>query len=357
MTREPRLMVAMVAAGREGEVATEDARLSDLLRWLRPGDVLIVNDAATLPASLSGRVADGQAIELRLFGAPDDAGRARGVLFGAGDFRTPTEHRPAPPEVVPGDRLSFFRLNATVERRGSLSRRLLDVRFDRSGAPLWSALYSAGRPVQYAYHSAALPLYAVQTAYASRPWAAEMPSAGWPLKWALLLALKRQGVELHTLTHAAGLSATGDAAIDAALPLPERFEIPERTVMALGRARARDGRVIAVGTTVVRALEGCVQLHGELRAGSGVTDLVMDVGFERRVVDGLLTGVHDPTESHFRLLSAFAPPECVALAIQRARELGYRDHEFGDSMLLLSPAVDVAGVAIGPRVGPKRRAA
>src|SRR5204863_7761232 len=102
--------------------------------------------------------------------------------------------------------------------------------------------------------TAQLPLYEVQTAYASRPWAVEMPSAGRPLTWDVLLRARARGVHIATLTHAAGLSSTGDVALDGALPWPERYEIPERTATAITAARAAGGRVIAIGTTVVRAL-------------------------------------------------------------------------------------------------------
>ncbi len=124
------------------------------------------------------------------------------------------------------------------------------------GDALWAALYREGRPVQYSYLAHDLPLWAVQTVYAARPWAFEMPSAGRPLSWEILLALRRKGVRWASLTHAAGLSSTGDPAIDAALPLAERYDIPAATVRAVADTRARGGRVIAVGTTVVRALEG-----------------------------------------------------------------------------------------------------
>ena len=102
----------------------------------------------------------------------------------------------------------------------------------------------------------------MQVAYASRPWAAEMPSAGRPLRWELLLALRDRGVQLASVTHAAGLSATGDAALDAALPLAERFEVPAGTAQAVARTRETQGRVVAVGTSAVRALEGAAALNG-----------------------------------------------------------------------------------------------
>jgi len=332
-----------------------DATADELPRWLDPGDVLVVNDAATLPASLHGVTARGDPIELRLLGLPEGA-RARGVLLGAGDFHTRTEHRPPPPVLEPGAVLWFAELRAQVIARAALSPRLLELDFDREGEALLAALYRLGRPVQYAYHAVQLPLYAFQTVYGGRPWAAEMPSAGRPLSWSSLLALRARGVGVFALTHAAGLSATGDPAIDAALPLPERFEIPETTAAAVARAHAAGARVVAVGTTVVRALEGSAALHGgALQAGTAETDLILDHGSPRRVVDGLLTGMHEPSESHFRLLSAFAPGELLASAHAHAASAGYLSHEFGDSMLIL--AAPAARSLARPRSGSRRVAA
>jgi S-adenosylmethionine:tRNA ribosyltransferase-isomerase len=161
-----------------------------------------------------------------------------------------------------------------------------------------------------------------------------MPSAGRPLSWQLLAALRRRGVELAWLTHAAGLSATGDPALDAALPLPERYHIPRATAAAVHRARADGRRVIAVGTTVVRALEGAARA-GQWAGGNGTTDLVLGPDSELRAVDGILTGIHAPGESHFRLLGAFAPAALLDAASRHARARGYVPHELGDLCLVL----------------------
>lgn len=230
----------------------------------------------------------------------------------------------------------------------ALSPRLVELIFDRHGAALWSALYALGRPVQYAYVAEPLALWSVQTVYAARPWAAEMPSAGRPLTWAILGALRRRGVRLAQLTHAAGLSSTGDAALDAALPLPERYDIPTATVAAIAEARAAGGRVIAVGTTVVRALEGCAAAHGSLVAGAGETDLVIGAGFAPRLVDALLSGMHAPGESHWHILSAFAGGDLLRRATALATRLGFRCHELGDATLILPGAAPAA-------VAPRRR--
>ncbi|WP_224370603.1 S-adenosylmethionine:tRNA ribosyltransferase-isomerase [Hyalangium versicolor] len=314
-----------------------DRRVEHLPELLREGDLLVVNDAATLPASLPGRTEEGTPIELRLL-AREEQGTWTAVLFGAGDWRMRTEDRPAPPSLLPGSRLVLGSLTARVVEVLPLSARLLRVAFDAEGAALWTGLYRSGRPVQYSYLAGPLALWHIQTAYAARPWAAEAPSAGLPLTWKVLLDLRRRGVRFASLTHAAGLSSTGDAALDAALPRPERFDIPASTVEAILATRAAGGRIVAVGTTVVRALEGrALQAGGTLTPGEGVTELLMGPGFVPRVVDGLLTGVHDPTTSHYMLLQAFAPLPLLREAVQMAEKLGYLGHEFGDSSLILSP--------------------
>jgi S-adenosylmethionine:tRNA ribosyltransferase-isomerase len=313
-----------------------DLRMRDLPELLQPRDLLVVNDAATLPASLAGRSEEGESVEVRLL-AELSSGAFRAVLFGGGDWRLPTEHRPPPPLIPAGARLAFAELSAAVERVSPLSPRLMELRFDREGDALWPLLYRAGRPVQYSYAAAPLELWHVQVGYASRPWAAEMPSAGRPLRWDLLLALRARGVRVSSVTHAAGLSSTGDAALDAALPLPERFEVPGSTVAAVESARAGGGRVVAVGTSVTRALEGAAaQNGGRLRAGAGETELLLGPGYRPRVADGLLTGVHEPTASHYALLRAFAPGELLARATAHAEQTGYLLHEFGDSWLVLA---------------------
>jgi S-adenosylmethionine:tRNA ribosyltransferase-isomerase len=314
--------------------AFADARPEELASLLSPGDLLVMNDAATLPGSLAGKTPRGQPVEVRLLsGAVDALSVFHAVLLGAGDWRTRTEHRPAPEKLAPGDEIAFGPdLRATVVSVSELSPRLVTLRFDRSGAELYRALYAHGRAIQYAHVPQPLDLWSVQTGYASRPWAVEMPSAGRPLSFEVLLGLKRRGVALATLTHAAGVSATGDPAIDAALPLPERYEIPQATVDAVARAR----RVVAVGTSVVRSLEGAFARCGELRAGPGETDLVIRAGFEPRVVDALLTGMHEREASHFDLLQAFAPRALIEHAYEHAVVAGYRGHEFGDATLILA---------------------
>jgi S-adenosylmethionine:tRNA ribosyltransferase-isomerase len=320
--------------------AARSSCIGELPSFLREHDLVVLNDAATLPASLQARTQTGAAVELRLLG-PGEGSVFSAVLFGAGDYHIRTEHRPAPPELEIGERLAIgSALQARVLGRSEISPRLLEVQFDREGAALWRALYAHGRPVQYAHQSEALALWSVQTLYATRPWAAEMPSAGRPLSAKTLLAIKRRGIGLASLTHAAGLSATGDPVLDRALPLPERYEIPSETAQAITETRARGGRVIAVGTTVVRALESAaLRGRGEVLAGAAVSSLRLDPSHRLLAVSGLLTGVHSPEESHYDLLGAFVDATTLQRSLDQARALGYRNHEFGDASLILPGAL------------------
>ena len=311
--------------------------MGELAGLLRPGDLLVVNDAATMPASLRGSSRLGP-VEARLAGGGEKIGEWWAVLFGEGTWKETTEERAAPPALAHGDLIRFGDdLRARVRAVSELSPRLVELRFECDEEEIWPRLYAAGRPVQYSYLRGPVPLRSVQTPFAGRPWAVEMPSAGRALVVPLLGELRRRGVGIASVTHAAGLSSTGDPVLDAALPLPERYAIPEATVAAVAGARATGGRVVAVGTTVVRALEGSsASGGGALRAGEGVTDLRIGPGFAPKVVAGLLTGIHEPGSSHFELLQAFAPAGLLDAAFRHAEAEGYLGHEFGDLSLVLA---------------------
>lgn len=294
--------------------AHRDHRFADLPSLLRPGDVVVLNDAATVPASLRVRTRDGEPVEIRLL-AHLGGTRWRAVLFGDGDWRTPTERRPPPPSAL---------------------ARLVTVDLAREPSIMWRSIYARGRPVQYAYRTYDAPLHEMQSPWASRPWAVEMPSAGRPLTRAMAMDLRARGVEVAWLTHAAGLSSIGDPELDAQLPFPERYDIPRETVDDVLRARERGARIVAIGSTVVRALEGSVRNHGgRLVPGEGITDLRVDRHHGLAVADGVLSGIHAPGESHFALLEAFADPGAVRRAARHAARAGYLAHELGDSMLVL----------------------
>jgi len=308
-----------------------DHPLAALPSLLRAGDLVVLNDAATLPASLRTTNHDA---EIRLLSHEPD-GTFHAVAFGAGDFRTRTEDRPAPPRFTPGSELLFGELRARVVAVDPDEPRWLTLRFDRDGGELVSALYRVGRVVQYAYVERPLELWDVQNRYASRPWAFEPPSAGRPLTFGILGELRARGVGLAVVTHAAGLSSTGSESLDRRLPIPELSDVPAETVRAIEVAKARGARVVAVGTTVVRALEGRMLESPRLSAGRNETSLVIGPGFRPRIVDGLLTGLHEPGTSHFALLEAFADGAFLTRALEHAARKGYLQHEFGDSMLVL----------------------
>jgi S-adenosylmethionine:tRNA ribosyltransferase-isomerase len=316
-----------------------DARIGELPSLLRSGDLLVVNDAATLPASLRGLCENGAPFELRLLSHEGgESTRWRAVIFGRGDFRQRTEDRPPPPRLVEGARARVAG-GATVRvlSVAPQSPRLLRIEFESDAASMWGAIYGNGRPVQYSYVQMPLALWHVQSSFTGRPWAVEPPSAGRPLTFAVLEKLRRRGVGIASVTHAAGLSSTGDPALDEMLPLDERYDLPFVTVRAIAETRSRAGRIVAVGTTVVRALEGCADTHdGALVAGEGRTALRLDGCSQLRVVSGLLTGVHERGTTHFDLMQTFAPQSLLDRAISHAAHAGYLQHEFGDSVLILA---------------------
>jgi S-adenosylmethionine:tRNA ribosyltransferase-isomerase len=309
-----------------------------LVDFLRSGDLVVANDAATLPASLTGRLLPGgQPVEVRLAGwdsfDPEAVGRFSAVVFGAGDFRTRTEDREPPPPLGPGDRIDLGSLTATIERRLGHPR-LVSLWFDGPANAVWASIARQGRPIQYAHLSEPLALWDVWTSFAGPPVAFEAPSAGFALDWGTLLALRQRGVLFATLTHAAGISSTGDEELDRRLPFDEPYRIPPATAQAVLRARERGGRVVAVGTTVVRALESAATPDGRVRAGDGVATLRVGPTTPLRVVDAILTGVHESGTSHHELLRAFAADAVLDRADVELADSGYRTHEFGDSVLI-----------------------
>ena len=169
--------------------------------FLRPRDLVIANDAATLPASLHGtHVRSGAAIEVRLAGRRslnvDDVIRFDAIVFGEGDFRTPTERRPLPPALVPGDRLLLGPLHAVIERLLDHPR-LVSLKFDGTPDEIWAGLARHGRPIQYAHVATPLALWDVWTSNAALPVAFEPPSAGFLLSWKLLADIRARGRSLR----------------------------------------------------------------------------------------------------------------------------------------------------------------
>jgi S-adenosylmethionine:tRNA ribosyltransferase-isomerase len=328
--RDARLLVVDAA----GRIAHRPR--SALAELLVAGDLVVANDAATLPASLAGRhIASGATIEVRLAGraslAADDVRSFVAVVFGAGDHRTPTERRPLPPPLAPGDALALGPLHATVVRLLDHPR-LVELRFAGDADAIRAGIARHGRPVQYAHLAAPLALWDVWTRIAALPVAFEAPSAGFVLDWQLLDRLARRGVGFATLTHAAGLSSTGDAALDARLPLDEPYRIPAGTAAAFRAAEQRGGRVVALGTTVARALEHAAAQPGGLAAGAGVADNRLGAATRLAVVDAIVSGTHEPGTSHHDLLRAFVSAATLARVDAALETAGYRTHEFGDSI-------------------------
>ena len=318
-------------------------------RWidfLRRGDIVVANDAATLPASLAGiHARSGRPVELRLAAWRGDptldlsrhGPRFDALLFGAGDYRTRTELRALPPPVAPGDTLVLGPLTARVVRTLGHPR-LLRVQFDGPAAAFWQGVSAHGRPIQYAHVEEPVALWDAWTPIAAAPAAFEPPSAGFVLDWRQLAAFTVRGIGFATLTHAAGLSSTGDEALDARLPLDEWYRIPERSAVAIDAARSCGGRVIAVGTTVVRALEDAADARGCVRAGTRSARGRIGRATRLCIIDAVITGTHEPGSSHHELLRAFASDDVLEAAADTLEAHGYRTHEFGDSMLVFSEA-------------------
>jgi len=318
--------------------ALEHRRFTDLPRLLDPGDLVVVNDSRTLPASLLGRTQAGGAVEIRLAGR--DGGRwaalPLGVPAGGGDpALVATDARPAPPRLAVGERLVFAGgLTATVLGRHEEAAPLLWLAFDATGPALWQGLHRAGRPVRYAYVPRQWGLRHYQTMFAAAPGSVEMVSAARPFSLQTVRELRRHGVEVATISLHAGLSTYGDPATDRAFVPAEDYHVPPVTARAINHRRATGGRVIAIGTSVVRALESSAREEWAL-AGAGTTRLRVTAEHRLALVDGLLTGFHEPEASHLDMLAAFLAPEVLRNAYREAVSAGYLWHEFGDVCLIL----------------------
>ena len=320
----------------EGDGVVRHLPRAALASLFCPGDLVIANDAATLPASLKGiHCPSGAVIEIRLAAwvSAGDLTQFVAVAFGAGDHCTRTEDRLPPPSLSPGDRLVLGPLVATI---GPLLEhpRLFRLHFLGDQSSILAGLARHGRPIQYAHVAEPLALYDVWTKIAADPIAFEPPSAGFALDWRTQARWRQRGVGFATITHAAGISSTGDPAVDLRLPFDEPYRIPELTAAAITRAKSNRRRVVAIGTTVARALESAASSDGGVRAGDGVASGRIGRETPLRVVDTILTGVHRAGESHFELLRAFATDSVLNEICVTASGHGYRPHEFGDSMLI-----------------------
>ena len=312
---------------------------SAFVDFLRPDDLVIANDAATLPASLKGvHEPTGKPIEVRLAGRPSldptDINRFSAIVFGEGDFHTRTEDRPLPPPLQVGDKLVLGPLHAEIENLLDHPR-LVTIHFAGTPDEVWAGLANHGRPIQYAHLQESLELWDVWTKIAGPPVAFEPPSASFVLDWHIVSTIREHQARFATITHAAGISSTGDEELDHLLPFDEPYRIPVSTAKAVELTRQRSGRVIAVGTSVVRALEAAATEDGHLRSGDGLAKGRIGPATHLKVVDAILSGTHEPGTSHYELLRAFLEDSTLERTTKELDAHGYRTHEFGDSVLIL----------------------
>ena len=308
------------------------ARFRDLPDYLRAGDLLVVNTSGTLNAALLAARADHAMLEVHL------STRLPGDLW-AVELRTPSAG--GSDQFGGGVAGEVLRLPAG----GSLTL-LTPYRADQRGVPgpevrLWLAtldlpqpphayLARHGFPIRYRYVNAAWPLAYYQTVYATEPGSAEMPSAGRAFTPELITALVARGIQVAPL-----LLHTGVASLEAhEPPYEEYYRVPAATAAAVNAANARGGRVIAVGTTVIRALETVTDESGTTHPGDGWTTVIITPERGIRAADALLTGFHEPQATHLAMLEALAGRDHLRTVYAAALENRYLWHEFGDLHLL-----------------------
>ncbi|HZE04566.1 MAG TPA: S-adenosylmethionine:tRNA ribosyltransferase-isomerase [Solirubrobacteraceae bacterium] len=317
-----RLLVADGAAG-----GLVHARFSELPDLLDAGDLLVINVSQTLPAAVAGVRGDGEPVRIHFSTrAPE-----RGTQWRVVELRSPDGAVPQQAEV--GERIALTGLHGELELvAGYLnSPRLMLARHHGLGT-IEDLLTHHGEPIRYGYVSGRWPLSAYQTVYATVPGSSEMPSAGRPFTAELITALVGRGITIAPLVLHAGVSSPERHEP----PFPEEYAVPEATAALVNLVRGAGRRVIAVGTTVVRALETVASDDGSVRAGAGWTDLVIDPERGVRSVDGLITGWHEPEASHLQMLTAIAGEELLERSYGEALRHGYLWHEFGDSHLVLA---------------------
>jgi len=317
--------VRLLVASRDG---ITHARFRDLADHLRPGDLVVVNTSATEARELDAVAAGGGPVVVHLASRLDDG---TWVV----EVRTAPHADQAVLDARPEDR---FLAGAVVVRllrpypRGESSPTGVGNRLwqARVSGPLDERLASVGRPIAYGYLDRSYPLSAYRTVFGIRPGSAEMPSAGRPFTDALVTGLVARGVAVAPVTLHTGVSSqeAGEA------PQPEWFEVPPATARLVESTRHAGGRVVAVGTTVTRALESAVD-GSHVVARTGWTERVVTPQHPPVVVTGLVTGWHDPQASHLLLVEAVAGAPLTQRAYDAAASKGYRWHEFGDAALFL----------------------
>jgi S-adenosylmethionine:tRNA ribosyltransferase-isomerase len=301
-----------------------------LCDFLASGDLLVFNASRTLPALLSGwREADKSKVEVRLASHLSDNSWLALIRSAWPEKRAALEQRNA--------LINFeFGLNARLESPHREIPDMWKVRFSARGSELIDLIYRLGEPIRYKYVSKPWELNYYQTIYARDPGSAEMPSAGRAFTWRMLLQLRKMGIETAFITLHTGLSSYLDDELDRRHPtIAEEYSISRQTALKIGAASSAGRRIIAVGTTVVRALESAAQADGSVRAGHHYSELMITPDYPLRVTDGILTGLHEPTASHLELLSAFISPVLLNEAYLGAVQLRYFWHEFGDLNLII----------------------
>jgi S-adenosylmethionine:tRNA ribosyltransferase-isomerase len=316
--------VKLLVAQPDGVIHT---RFAEIAKHLWPGDLLVVNNSATLPAAVEG-TRNGGSITVHFSAERADhiwVVELRAAAGATGPLRN----------VEPGDRIvlpdgAALVVTASYPEPRVAGSRLWTCRVAIEG-DITAYLARHGRPIRYGYVPRQWPLGTYQTVFARRPGSAEMASAARPFSTDLVTSLVSAGVLIAPVTLHAGVSSAEPGEPPAAEP----FDVPPVTARLVNLTRATGRRVIAVGTTVTRALESAARADGVVHAVSGWTDLVLGPDRPARLVDGLITGWHDDGASHLLLLEAVAGPDLVAAAYREAVEHGYLWHEFGDSALLL----------------------
>jgi S-adenosylmethionine:tRNA ribosyltransferase-isomerase len=296
--------------------------------FLHAGDLLVINTSATLAAALPARREDGSTLRLHLSTPAPRADEPSSWIVEprSADGASPLR------DVRPGERLALAGgAEAELVAPEPPSQRRLWLARLEVDSPLETYLPRHGRPVRYAYVRDEWPLEDYQTAYALEPGSAEMPSAGRPFTPQLVTRLVAAGVLFAPVVLHTGVSSLESHEP----PYAERYRVPATTGRLVNAVRAWRGRVIAVGTTAVRALETVARDDGTVSAGEGWTSLVVTPERGLRVVDGLLTGWHEPEASHLQLLRALAGERLLERSYAAALAAGYLWHEFGDSHLIL----------------------
>jgi S-adenosylmethionine:tRNA ribosyltransferase-isomerase len=332
---ETRLLVIHRATGQ-----VEHRRFYNLIDYLRPGDVLVLNVSRTVPAALPGVTADGQEIELRLSANYSASGPANGRTWQA-------VFKPDSAVIRPGLGLSFASgaLTARVQRKREHIPKLWEIEFAPNGKPLAAWLAEFGRPIKYDYADKPYNLDFYQTTYAAVPGSAEMPSAGRSFTPELLAQARAKGVALAQVVLHTGVSniEIETEQVEAHRMYEEWYCVPPEAAQIINAARSKGplpgqggGRVFAVGTTVVRTLETASDAAGVVRPSAGWTNLYITPGYRFKAVDALITGLHEAKTTRLVLAAAFAHnPALVKRAYAEAVAQKYLWHEFGDVSLIL----------------------